>query len=125
MNYKTCFAIFTLLSIVNAYPGGTTKFVEVFAEINARQSTDGSQDSKELIGDLRPQFGGPTTVVGQNIADILTGSADPESSRLWTGGLSNPGSAKCQADTCCVWRHIALDMEKVFRGASGRCTAEA
>ncbi|KAH0159877.1 heme peroxidase, partial [Aureobasidium melanogenum] len=125
MYYKTYLAIFTLLTTINAYPGGSTRFGEVFTEIKARQSIDGSQDSKELIGDLRPEFGGPTTVVGHNMADILTGSADPESSGLWTGGLSNPGSAKCQADTCCVWRHIALDMEKVFRGASGRCTAEA
>jgi hypothetical protein len=39
--------------------------------------------------------------------------------------VSNIDSDKCKADTYCVWRHIALEMEKIFRGASGRCTAEA
>lgn len=125
MILNTCFSILTLLTTIQAYPGGSFRFAEVFTEIQARQATDGQHDSTELIGDLRPEFGGPRSVVGQTIANILTGSADPESSQMWKGGLSNPGSAKCQADTCCVWRHIALDMEKVFRGPSGRCTAEA
>ncbi|GAB7345491.1 hypothetical protein MBLNU457_3813t2 [Dothideomycetes sp. NU457] len=82
-----------------------------------------------MIGDLRPEYndgsGGPTTDVGKAIADILKGSGNPQSDKQWQGGISNPGNVKCRADKCCVWRHIALDMEKMFRGQSNRCTAEA
>lgn len=87
------------------------------------------EDSFQLLGDLVPTFngntGGPKTAVGWAVWGILTASSDPQSTRLWTGDLPKLGSAKCKADTCCTWRHIALEMEKKFRGKSGRCTAAA
>jgi len=106
-----------------AHRGHTAKLLQ-------RASTDPLEpDSFEMIGDLRTEFnsgtGGPKTNVGWAVWGILTGSAPGQSSNEWQGGLASISSTKCKADTCCVWRHIALDMEKMFRGSSGRCTAEA
>ncbi|ORY04864.1 heme peroxidase [Clohesyomyces aquaticus] len=86
-------------------------------------------DSLEMVGDLRPSFnggtGGPKTTTGWTVWSILTGSASAQGTDTWQGGLMDLDNAKCIADTCCVWRHVALEMEKMFRGQSGRCTAEA
>jgi hypothetical protein len=103
---------------------------DFLSKLSERASTDPLEpDSVEMIGDLRPEFngstGGPRTDVGWTVWGILSSSAPAQSSMEWQGSLSNPDNEKCRADHCCVWRHIALDMEKTFRGASGRCTAEA
>ncbi|KAF2675776.1 class II peroxidase [Lentithecium fluviatile CBS 122367] len=96
-------------------------------ELNKR--IDLETDSMEMIGDLRWEFnggkGGPKTEVGWAVWGIITSSANPQGAETWQGGLPNIGSAKCKADTCCVWRHAALAMEKRFRGQSGRCNAAA
>lgn len=111
----------------HAYPGMKSSIRSI--ESNIAKRVDLEPDSIELIGDLRPEFnggtGGPKTPTGWAVWGILTGSADPQGFNTWSGGPANIDSAKCKADTCCVWRHVALEMEKMFRGQSGRCTAEA
>jgi hypothetical protein len=78
------------------------------------------EDSDELIGDLLPAKGGIKTATGQTVSNILLGTETPQSTTLWTGTLPGPLTAKCKADTCCIWRHIAIVMELAFRGISGR-----
>ncbi|KAF2999036.1 hypothetical protein E8E13_008433 [Curvularia kusanoi] len=117
-------------SSVAAYPGSRDGYNNIISSFSRRASTDPLEpDSMELLGDLRAEYnggtGGPKTDVGWTVWGILSGSAPAQSFTEWQGGLVNIDNAKCKADTCCIWRHIALEMEKVFRGASGRCTAEA
>lgn len=111
----------------HAWPGMKSTIGSLKSKLAKR--VDLEPDSFEMIGDLRPEFnggtGGPKTTTGWAVWGILTGSADPQGFETWSGGLSNPDAAKCKADPCCIWRHVAVDMEKVFRGQSGRCTAEA
>ncbi|KAL2070244.1 hypothetical protein VTL71DRAFT_13270 [Oculimacula yallundae] len=109
---------FMVASPLLAWPG-------VSQILSARQDGIFGDDSLELLGDLRPERGGPKSPVGWVIWGILTGSTEPQGFTEWQGGLSSPSSQKCITDTCCIWRHIALDMEKLFRGQSGRCTKYA
>jgi hypothetical protein len=83
------------------------------------------EDSDELIGDLLPAKGGIKTATGQTVSNILLGTETPQSTTLWTGTLPGPLTAKCKADTCCIWRHIAIVMELAFKGLSGRCNKNA
>lgn len=129
------YAFFTLLAhSTNAYPGMHKLLESLHAKLETRQDAGGQDtpdqfDSNEMIGDLRPSFnggtGGVTSPTGQNVSDIITGKADPESTTLYNGDPPKAGSAKCKADQCCIWRWIALDMEAKFRGKSGRCTGAA
>lgn len=119
-----------LLSLATAYPRMGESLNAILSKLSERANPNPLEpDSIEMIGDLRPDFngatGGPRTDVGWTVWSILTGSAPAQSTTEWQGGLANIDNDKCKADKCCVWKHIALDMEKIFRGASGRCTAEA
>lgn len=130
MRLRILYLALCITQLASAFPGQTDQLAKIRNAIDKRISNNPLEpESYEMIGDLRPNFnggtGGPTNTYGWAVWGILTGSASAQSATTWPGGLSNRDSAKCQADTCCVWRHIALDMEKVFRGASGRCTGEA
>lgn len=75
-----------------------------------------------LIGDIKD---GGTTPIGQVIARIITAQESGQSS---VGGYRIPGqlgSAKCKADTCCVWSFVSMQLTNVFRGQSGRCNKYA
>lgn len=74
--------------------------------------------NNRMIGDLK---NGATTPVGQSIQNILLGTetAEGSNSRYTPPGLLN--SAKCKADTCCVWSYISLAMTLKFVGITGRC----
>jgi hypothetical protein len=75
-----------------------------------------------LIGDIKD---GGTTPIGQVIARIITAQEPGQSS---VGGYRIPGqlgSAKCKADTCCVWSFVSMQLTNVFRGQSGRCNKYA
>ncbi|KAK3642303.1 hypothetical protein LTR56_010880 [Elasticomyces elasticus] len=73
-----------------------------------------------LPGDLATV--GATSVVGQTIMDILLRKVTAEAP-----GIPSPiippalSSAKCKADTCCVWRHVAIAMNFAFIGPTLRC----
>jgi hypothetical protein len=75
-----------------------------------------------LIGDIKD---GGTTPIGQAIARIITAQESGQSS---IGGYRIPGqlgSAKCKADTCCVWSFVSMQLTNLFRGQSGRCNKYA
>ncbi|KAJ4335420.1 hypothetical protein N0V95_008899 [Ascochyta clinopodiicola] len=83
---------------------------------------DEAGDVPVLIGDIKD---GGTTPVGKTIANILL---EKESGQSSVGGYQIPGqlgTAKCKADTCCVWAHISLRLTSLFRGQSGRCNSYA
>ncbi|KAF6807621.1 ligninase h2 precursor [Colletotrichum sojae] len=118
------------VSPVLAYPG----MKDTFSEIRARADADGNGpdddafDSNELIGDLATLDDSKLTPVGKSIKSLLTGGDNPESDVAYitspprANNLPPKGSQACAADTCCIWKYIANDMQSVFRGRSGRCT---
>lgn len=100
----------------------TATVSQINSKVAARQDGIFGNDSLEMIGDLLPEKGGPQTAVGWTVWGILTSSVEVQGLTESQGNLPGPNNAKCNADTCCIWRHIALDMEKKFKGDSGRCT---
>lgn len=127
---RSLLTLLTFLSVAIAYPdmGGPSN--NVLSKLSERANVNPLEPgSIKMIGNLRPQFnggtGGPKSDVGWTGWGILTGSAPAQSTTEWHGGLATVDNDKCKADEYCVWRHIALDMEKIFRGASERCAAEA
>jgi hypothetical protein len=123
MLLPTVFATSVVLSSLPwalGYPGMGSKLA---AKIS-RQVDDGGPDefdSDELVGDLLTLPEKQLSVVGMSIKQLLLGFDVPESTDIYT---TVPGlkTAECAKDTCCVWKYIADDMVKVFRGKSGRCT---
>ncbi|KPM39637.1 hypothetical protein AK830_g6937, partial [Neonectria ditissima] len=78
-------------------------------------------DSNQLLGDLRTLSPSQLSSSGRDIKAILQGSGNPQSrERYWA--VSRVDSDRCRADTCCVWKYIADDLEALFRGDSGRCS---
>ncbi|KAF9880428.1 ligninase h2 precursor [Colletotrichum karsti] len=125
----TLFAAALAVAPVFAYPG----MKNTFSEIRARVDADGNGpdaddfDSNELIGDLATLDDSKLTPVGKSVKALLTGGDEPESADAYitSGRASNlpaKGTAACAADTCCIWKYIANDLQGVFRGKSGRCT---
>ncbi|EFQ34364.1 peroxidase [Colletotrichum graminicola M1.001] len=110
-----------------AYPG----MKSTLSEIRSRADKDGNGaddgDSNELIGDLVTLDDSKFTTVGKSVKQLLTGSGTPESDEIYSisargGNLAAKDSQACAADTCCIWKYIANDLQGVFKGASGRCT---
>ncbi|KAK2063731.1 peroxidase [Colletotrichum caudatum] len=95
------------------------------SEIRSRADQDGTGpdegDSNELIGDLLTLDDSQLTPVGKSVKQLLTGSGTPESDETYTN-LAAKGTPACAADTCCIWKYIANDLQGVFKGSSGRCT---
>lgn len=112
----TTSVILSTASTVLAYPGMSKHL----ATIMSREDSE-DFDSNELIGDLLTLQDTELTPVGKNVKELLLGGGDPESNEMYTG-LPTLKSAACKQDTCCVWKYIADDMAKLFRGPSGRCT---
>lgn len=79
---------------------------------------DPNENNNRMIGDLKQ---GATTPVGQSIMNILlrTESAEGSNSRYTPPGTLT--SAKCKADTCCVWSYISAAMSVKFTGPTLRC----
>ncbi|KAK1982085.1 peroxidase [Colletotrichum cereale] len=112
---------------VLAYPG----MKSTLSEIRSRADQDGNGaddgDSNELLGDLATLDDSKLTTVGKSVKQLLTGFDTPESDEIYSasargGNLAAKGSAACAADTCCIWKYIANDLQTVFKGRSGRCT---
>jgi hypothetical protein len=127
---RSSFILLTSVSISAAYPSTGGSLNSLLSKLSERKNTKLFEpDSIQMIGDLRPAFigstGGPRRDVGWAVWGILTASSPARSTTGWQGSLTSIDNDKCKADTCCVWRHIALEMERQFRGQSGRCTAAA
>ncbi|RYP72318.1 hypothetical protein DL771_004292 [Monosporascus sp. 5C6A] len=104
--------------VVDAFPGmGHT--LAAFASIEKRDP-----ETPELLADLKTLPDSELTPVGTLIKTILllensTGpSQDLDTVYKAPGPL---GSPECRADTCCVWKYIAEEMETDFKGPTGRC----
>ncbi|KAL8404435.1 hypothetical protein RB594_009329 [Gaeumannomyces avenae] len=121
-----------------AYPGMKSTLGEIHARARGGRGSGGRQgtdteadellDSNELIGDLITLDESQLTPVGKRIKHLITGSENPESDETYPRGawgaiqIPQQGSAACAQDTCCIWKYIADDMVRAFRGKSGRCT---
>lgn len=109
-----------------ADPNAATDPNEVEDPNEAENPTEIKDPAEEveapLIGDIKD---GGSTPVGQAIARIIT---EQESGQSDVGGYKIPsqlGSAKCKADTCCVWAFVSMQLTNLFRGQSGRCNKYA
>src|SRR5690242_8126922 len=83
---------------------------------------DEADDVPVLIGDIKD---GGRTPIGQAIARILLEQETGQSSEAGYKAPGTLGSAKCKADTCCVWSYISAELTKLFKGVSGRCNRNA
>jgi hypothetical protein len=75
-----------------------------------------------LIGDIKD---GGKTQVGRSIARILLEQEPGQGSISAYQIPGLPGTAKCNADVCCVWAHISAELTNLFRGPSNRCNKYA
>jgi hypothetical protein len=119
MLVSTLFATSVVLSSVPqalGYPGMNKQIDEI--KIKVRESAE-EGDSYELIGDLLTLPDSQLTSVGKDIKQVLQGG-DGQSSATYSN-VPAITSAKCGADTCCIWKYIADDMAATFKGKSGRC----
>ncbi|KAJ0161516.1 Versatile peroxidase VPL2 [Colletotrichum tanaceti] len=113
---------------VLAYPGMKSTLSEIRSRADKRDGNGADEgDSNELLGDLVTLDDSKLTPVGKSVKQLLTGSGTPESDEAYStsargGNLAAKGSAACAADTCCIWRYVANDLQAAFRGSSGRCT---
>lgn len=108
-------AVFAYPSMAND-PGLSIRL----AKLMERESDE--FDSNELIGDLLTLQDSQLTPVAKDIKTVILGDGTGESDVTWTGAVPALKSAQCGQDTCCVWKYIADDMAKLFKGSSGRCT---
>lgn len=110
-----------------AWPGMGKMMDDLNSKLSARHQGDGgvpdANDSSEMIGDLITP--GPTSAVGQSVANIIVGNEDGFSDVAYTTTLPTKGSKACAADKCCIWTYISAELTKKFVGKSGRCTGYA
>ncbi|KAK6210828.1 hypothetical protein LQW54_005876 [Pestalotiopsis sp. IQ-011] len=123
MHFSTLLATYAVAtSAVFAYPSmandpGMSKRL---AKLMERDSD--AFDSNELIGDLLTLQDKDLSPVAKDVKNIILGSGTGESTVAYTGTVPTLKSAECGKDTCCVWKYVADDMAKLFKGSSGRCT---
>ncbi|ETS85293.1 hypothetical protein PFICI_03318 [Pestalotiopsis fici W106-1] len=123
MRFSTFLTTYSVVtSTVLAYPGMANDpgFSKRLAKLMERDSDE--FDSNELIGDLITLPDSALTPVAKDIKNIIMGDGSGESDVTYTGAVPALKSAECGKDTCCVWKYIADDMVKLFKGNSGRCT---
>jgi hypothetical protein len=109
------------VNLVTAYPGMGKQLEDIQNAAQKRQAT-----SQELIGDLETLADEDLTPTGAIIKGILLGTEpvivhDPNEQPVPPA----LGSEECSADTCCVWKHIAEEMEANMVGNALRCNALA
>ena len=76
---------------------------------------------QELLGNLKDLPDSELTKTAKDIKELLTGGGEPETNELY-GRVPKITTEQCKKDTCCVWKHMSDEMERLFRGRSGRCT---
>jgi len=113
----------TAIASTSACPGTDGTMKDLNNALKARASVIGPNDSFEMIGDLATK--GATTAVGKTVKSILDGTVDPYSDEPFFDILWPKSSWLCAQNTCCIWKYVALDMEKKFKGSSGRCNGYA
>ncbi|KAK4454539.1 ligninase h2 precursor [Podospora aff. communis PSN243] len=107
-----------------SWPGMTATFQNVLkrAERAAAANAD-CKESVELIGDLEWLQDHELSNIGALVRNIILGYESGETDQIRNAPPLH--SYECQQDTCCVWWYIADEMERLFRGPSGRCTNPA
>ncbi|KAF2185545.1 class II peroxidase [Zopfia rhizophila CBS 207.26] len=78
----------------------------------------------ELLADLKTLPDVELTEVGKLIKKILLLENSTGNPQDFETVYEAPGpleSDECRADTCCVWKYVAEEMEIDFKGPAGRC----
>ncbi|KAJ9142391.1 Peroxidase [Pleurostoma richardsiae] len=80
--------------------------------------------STSLLGDLLELVDGVLTAAGQEIKEILEGTASALADSTTYKAPGDKDSDECKADTCCIWSYIASDMVPTFTDGA-QCSALA
>ncbi|KAJ3498026.1 hypothetical protein NLG97_g1447 [Lecanicillium saksenae] len=91
------------------------------ANLRSRALEVQDQDSPVLIGDLATLADDRLSSTGNTIKDILAGRALSEELFDHYSSVPDRDSPECKADTCCIWKHIADEMNAKMKGTAGRC----
>lgn len=121
MHFSTLLSLFSLhIVLAQCYPG----MGELLRRI-PQDTTNDNDANPIMIGDLATV--GAITPVGTSIKNILLGteSAERPSKNIEYIPPGLLASAKCKADTCCVWWYISLELYLSFTTLSGRCNDRA
>jgi catalase (peroxidase I) len=80
------------------------------------------QKLSKLPCDLDGQPESRMSPTGKLIKRILEGTENPQdATTAYTSGVPSANSARCRADKCCIWKHIADEMRSKMTGSAGRC----
>ncbi len=115
-------AVTGLLPAAMAWRGMEDTLEEILKRDTLKEA--GCGESTELIGDLTFVSDYDLSPVGHRVRNILLGLEPGESHEIYDY-VPPLGSYACERDTCCVWWYIVDEMEKLFKGPSGRCTNAA
>ncbi|CAH0046472.1 unnamed protein product [Clonostachys solani] len=104
---------------VQAWPG----MERTLGDLHSIQKRDPS--TPELLADLIYLKDYELTPTGKLIKDMLlleNATAPWVQDTVTVYKAPGPlGSRECRKETCCVWKYVAEEMAKDFRGSSGRC----
>lgn len=109
--------ITTLLLLTAATTHGFPGMGESLSRLSKRQD----QAPSPLIGDLATLPDSEISPTGNTIKNILAGRDLPEELFDHYGTVPNKDSPECKADACCIWKHIADEMNGKMIGTAGRC----
>ncbi|KAK5658919.1 hypothetical protein OQA88_1734 [Cercophora sp. LCS_1] len=108
-----------------SFPGMESTLSDIHKTLKREeQSSQDCRESAELIGDLEYLEDYELSPVGARVRNIILGFESGESDEIYFN-VPPLNSYACAQDTCCVWWYIVDEMERLFRGPSGRCTNPA
>ncbi|KAI9152300.1 Versatile peroxidase [Paramyrothecium foliicola] len=111
-------AVLAGVDMATAYPGMGKQMEGIKRAVEERQLS-----SRELIGDLETLTDEELTPTGAIIKGVLQGTETVIDFGPWEGLPEEPelDTPECAADTCCIWRHIAIEMQANMVGNALRC----
>ncbi|KAF2645142.1 heme peroxidase, partial [Massarina eburnea CBS 473.64] len=121
-SFSMALGAFSLINGIVAHPGLGKTLREVEERVKRVDEDDDGDEPPVLIGDIKD---GGKTAVGKSIANILLKTEPGQSSVNGYYPPASAGTAKCKADTCCVWYYVSSVLSALFLGPSGRCNKNA
>ncbi|KAF1959893.1 heme peroxidase [Byssothecium circinans] len=119
-SFTMALGAFTLIDGIIAHPGMGKALRDL--EQHVKRADDRGDDPPVAIGDIKR---GGKTKVGKAIHNILMKKESGQSREGNYFPPGNVGTARCKADTCCVWSYVSEVLSSLFQGPSGRCNKYA
>lgn len=114
---KTATLVLAAANLVHGFPG--------MQDLKARAAGLEGRGTNEMIGDLADLPDDRLNETGRAIKALLTGGQSPIESQDSYASVPDKDLPECKDDTCCIWKHIADDMESKMLGSAGRCNGLA